>query len=188
MKRKGGLLLFISACIPGCGQMYQGYMKRGVSLLSAMCAVILLATTLNMGELAIFLPLVWLYAFFDAYNIHGQSDEQAAANPDDFLFGLSGADRDKLLALCRGRHSIIGWALVILGGYALFITAVDYLLHDSSFWLSNLLRYIFPRLVGTALIIAAGVWFIRGPRKPAEAADFTAFTPPAKEDESHGSK
>ena len=30
MKRKHGFLLFIAACIPGCGEMYQGYMKRGI--------------------------------------------------------------------------------------------------------------------------------------------------------------
>ena len=44
MNRKHGLLLFLCACIPGCGQMYQGYMRRGVSLLGLGCgAVFLLA-------------------------------------------------------------------------------------------------------------------------------------------------
>ena len=33
MRRKHGLLLFIASCIPGCGEMYQGYMKRGISIL-----------------------------------------------------------------------------------------------------------------------------------------------------------
>ena len=33
MRPKQGLLLFITSCLSGCGQMYQGYMKRGVSLL-----------------------------------------------------------------------------------------------------------------------------------------------------------
>ena len=46
MKRKHGLLLFIAACIPGCGEMYQGYMKRGVSILTAFCAVFALAAFL----------------------------------------------------------------------------------------------------------------------------------------------
>ncbi len=33
MTPKHGLLLFITSCLSGCGQMYQGYMKRGLSLL-----------------------------------------------------------------------------------------------------------------------------------------------------------
>ena len=37
MKRKHGILLFLASCIPGCGEMYQGYMKRGVSILTAFC-------------------------------------------------------------------------------------------------------------------------------------------------------
>ena len=33
MTHRNGFLLFISSCLSGCGQMYQGYMKRGLSLL-----------------------------------------------------------------------------------------------------------------------------------------------------------
>ena len=36
MTPKNGFLLFIASCLSGCGQMYQGYMKRGVSLLLAL--------------------------------------------------------------------------------------------------------------------------------------------------------
>ena len=37
MTHRNGFLLFISSCLSGCGQMYQGYMKRGLSLLLAFC-------------------------------------------------------------------------------------------------------------------------------------------------------
>ena len=30
--KKNGILTLLFACIPGAGQMYQGYMKRGLSL------------------------------------------------------------------------------------------------------------------------------------------------------------
>ena len=33
MRELNGFWLFVSSCLPGCGQMYQGYMKRGASLL-----------------------------------------------------------------------------------------------------------------------------------------------------------
>ena len=185
MKRKGGLLLFIASCIPGCGQMYQGYMKRGVSLLGMACLVIALASILNLGELAIFLPLLWLFAFFDAYNIHGQTEEQAAENPDRYLYGLSAMDSRKIAALCRGRHSLIGWVLVAMGVYALYSMVVNRLtnfLPEHLWWLRELLYYDMPRVLTAIVILALGVWFIRGPKSQQEEQDFTDFTPPAAVD------
>lgn len=181
MRRRGGILLFISACIPGCGQMYQGYMKRGVSLLAVGCAVIALASVLSLGELAVFLPLLWLFAFFDTYNLHGQTDEQAENNPDGYLFGLSSMDSERLVSLCRGRHSLIGWCLVALGVYALYSTVVSNLFWWLPDWLYRLMHYDMPRVAVTMLIIALGVWFIRGPRKKETEEDYDAFTPPAEE-------
>lgn len=189
MNRKHGFLLFIATCIPGCGQMYQGYMKRGVSLLAVLCGVATLAMLLQMGELTIFLPLVWLFAFFDSYNLRGQSDEQAAANPDAYLFGLSTMDSERMTELLRRRHSLIGWALVILGFYALFNMVVRNLMNVLSqwmetWWLQRLLLYSLPRIAGTVLLIGLGLWFIRGPKsKPQVEEDFAAFTPPASEQE-----
>jgi len=179
MKRKGGVLLFISACIPGCGQMYQGYMRRGTSLLAMGCLIIAVASALNLGELAIFLPLLWLYAFFDAYNIHGQTDEQAESNPDGWLFGLSSVDNEKLSTLYRGKHSIIGWILVVLGVIALYNTvASNWLYSLLPDWLYTVIRYDLPRIAMILFIIALGIWFIRGPEENSDREDYPPFTPP----------
>lgn len=186
MKRKHGLLLFIASCIPGCGEMYQGYMKRGASILTAFCAVFALAVFLEVGALAVLMLPLWLYAFFDSYNLRAQTDEEAAANPDAYLFGLSDLDAEKMNTLLKKRHSLIGWGLVFLGLYMLWQRVADWLdtlfFHlfgnDWGFYFS--FRYGIPRLVVTILIIALGVWFIRGPKK-AKAEDIPAFTPPAPE-------
>lgn len=158
MRQKHGLLLFLATCIPGCGQMHQGYMKRGVSLLLAFCAVLALAIFLSLGELAIFLPLVWLYAFFDSYNLRSQIAQNIEAE-DAYLFGLSDMDSAKLHDLCRRRHSVIGWSLVALGAFLLYRIAVGWLvdllspLFDTRtlYWL---LAYDVPRLLATVLVIA----------------------------------
>ncbi|MEG1658233.1 MAG: hypothetical protein RR288_04165 [Oscillibacter sp.] len=186
MKPKNGLLLFLSTCIPGCGQMYQGYMKRGVSLLAAFCALMGLSIFLNLGELCIFLPLIWLYAFYDSYNLHRQTEEQAAAHPDTYLFGLSDLDSEKIAELYRKKHSLIGWGLVVMGVYALYGSVVGQLMNVLNdyfelYWLQGLMLYTLPRIVATLLLIALGLWFIRGPKAAkAEEDDFTSFTPPVK--------
>lgn len=186
MKRKHGLLLFIATCIPGCGQMYQGYMKRGVSLMTAFCGILAVAVVLQLGALAIFLPLVWLFAFFDSYNIRGQSDEQAAANPDAYLFGLSDLDSQKMAELCRRRHSVIGWVLVGVGVYALYTTVVGRIMYSLAdqfnlWWLRSLVMYDVPRVIATLAVICLGLWFIRGPKggNAAVEEEIPAFTPPA---------
>lgn len=73
MTHRNGFLLFISSCLSGCGQMYQGYMKRGLSLLLAFCLILFASTYFFLGALALFLPVIWLYAFFDSYALRSLS-------------------------------------------------------------------------------------------------------------------
>ena len=98
MTPKNGFLLFIASCLSGCGQMYQGYMKRGVSLLLSFFLVIFVSTYFYLGTLALFLPVIWLYAFFDSYALRSQLSAGTAPE-DTFLFGLSDMDSKRLGAL-----------------------------------------------------------------------------------------
>ena len=41
------------ACVPGCGQMCQGYMKRGISQTIIVTALLFIAVFLEMGVLAV---------------------------------------------------------------------------------------------------------------------------------------
>ena len=182
MTPKNGFLLFIASCLSGCGQMYQGYMKRGVSLLLAFCLVLFASTYFFLGTLALFLPVIWLYAFFDSYALRSQLS--AGTAPEDaFLFGLSDMDSKRLGALLHKRHSLIGWVLVAVGVYMLYDMLMGQLsgLFFGWFgeWLYSLLRYGLPRVVITVLVILLGLWFIRGPKAKAPIEDIPPFTPPA---------
>ena len=183
MTPKNGFLLFIASCLSGCGQMYQGYMKRGVSLLLAFCLVLFASTYFFLGTLALFLPVIWLYAFFDSYSLRSQL--AAGTAPEDaFLFGLSDMDSKRLGALLHKRHSLVGWVLVAVGVYMLYDMLMGQLsnLFFGWFgeWLYSLLRYGLPRVVITVLVILLGLWFIRGPKAKAPIDDdIPPFTPPA---------
>ena len=175
------ILFFTFSCIPGCGQMHQGYMKRGISQTILFCGVLAVAVFLEIGALAILLVPLWLYSFFDSYNLRrlrmdGTEDEDA------YLFGMSDLDSRRLSELFSKRHSLIGWTLVLLGLYALYRIVVGQLMRWISElfpwmdWLYNLLVWDAPRILGTLLIIALGLWFIRGPKKRAPE-EIPAFTP-----------
>ena len=185
-----GLLLFLTSCIPGCGQMHQGYMKRGMSLLTTFCGIFALAILLEAGALTVLMLPVWLYAFFDSYNLRSLLD-QGAAPADAFLFGLSDMDSRQMSALLQKRHRLVGWGLVVLGVYLFYATAVDWITDFLGqffdiWWLHSLLVYDVPRLAVTVGVIALGIWFIRGPKAP-PAGDIPAFTPPqADQEDGHG--
>ena len=178
MKEPRGFLLFLTSCMCGCGQMYQGYMKRGVSLLLGGFTLIAVAGFLGMGALAFFTPVVWLYAFFDSYNLR-RLIAQDTAPEDAYLFGLSDMDSQQMTALLKKRHSVIGWVLVIVGVYLLYDMIMNRLSWFFWDWLYSLLRYDLPRMAVTVLVIALGLWFIRGPKaKAALEDDIPPFTPP----------
>ena len=181
MTPKHGLLLFITSCLSGCGQMYQGYMKRGLSLLLLFFVILAVSGFLGLAALAFFLPVVWLYAFFDSYNLRAQI--AAGTRPaDDFLFGLSDLDSQRMAKLLRSRHSLIGWALILVGGWMLYrmlLNRLGWLLGEWGYWLYDLL-YDLPRLVITVLVILLGLWFIRGPKDKTPIDDeIPPFAPPA---------
>ena len=183
MKRKQGLRLLLASCIPGCGEMYQGYMKRGMSVLLAFSLIFLLAVGLEMGALTVLMLPLWLFSFFDSYNLRARFDA-GVEMPDGWLFGLENVDAARLDQLVKKRHSLLGWALVVLGVWALYSTVVGIVLSWipsllDMWWLRSLLRYDVPRFVATVGIIALGVWFIRGPKKSEE---IPAFTPPEETD------
>ena len=184
MRQKHGLLLFLTSCVPGCGEMYQGYMKRGMSILTIFCGIFALAVFLEIGALAVLMLPVWLFSFFDSYNLRAQAEADAAPL-DGYLFGLSDVDSRQMSALLQKRHSLVGWGLVAVGVYIFYSTVADWVVNFfyqffDAWWLDRVLSYDVPRLAVTMGIIALGVWFIRGPKRE-KSEDIPAFTPPEAE-------
>lgn len=190
MKKKNAVLTLGFACIPGAGQMYQGYMKRGLSLVSIFALVIWLATLVD--TMLIFACIVFMYSFFDTFNLRAQLME-GTAPPDEYLFHL-GEDAQLRRAL-QSSHKIVGWALVAAGVYALYEnfmrSIIQELWENELYWLAEILQKL-PTLALCVGLIAVGLWLVRGPRveparedihyygaggpAPADpAAEFTAF-------------
>ena len=208
-----GILFFAFSCIPGCGQMHQGYMKRGISQTILCCGVLAVAVFLEIGALAILLVPLWLYSFFDSYNLRRQRMD-GTEDADAYLFGMSDLDSQRLSELLSKRHSLIGWTLVLLGLYALYRTVMGQLmwwikeLFPWMDWLYDLLVWDAPRILGTLLIIALGLRVIRAPeeipvctpgpqaedpvyrpeffQEPPHAPDIPGEEPEPEEEEPHG--
>ena len=57
-KQKKGFLLFISSLIPGAGEMYMGFFKQGISIMTLFWAIIAIAGAVSYTHLT--LPTILL--------------------------------------------------------------------------------------------------------------------------------
>ena len=74
--KKNGILTLLFACIPGAGQMYQGYMKRGLSLITMFCLFIIVGSATGLDALVVGCIVVYMYSFFDTFNLRARSSRR----------------------------------------------------------------------------------------------------------------
>lgn len=156
--KKNGLLTFLCACIPGAGQMYYGYMQRGLSLITAFIGCFFLGWLAD--PLSLTMAIVWMYSFFDTYDL---IRHLAAGTPKpDGLLILGDVEAFKRLIPQHNR--LLGGGLIALGVYALYHTALRPLL-------TTLLEHLgverawrvldaIPTVAVALLLIAAGLWLL----------------------------
>lgn len=166
--KKNGFLTFIFACIPGAGQMYYGYMQRGLSIAMILILCVMAATVV---EPQLFLCLViWMYSFFDTYDL---IRHLAAGEPkDDDL--LLPANWDNIRAILPQHNKLLGWGLIAFGVWALY----DILIAD---WMTTVLVHFFgygyaydiihgiPNILVGILLVVAGIKLLG--LHPAKKAD-----------------
>lgn len=116
--KKNGFLTFICACIPGAGQMYYGYMKRGVSLISYFC----LFTGLGVifGPIMILDIVVYMFSFFDTYDLIRYL-AAGDPKPDEFLIPTDWKKKmSQLEHMPPKMNRMVGWGLLLVGAYVLY--------------------------------------------------------------------
>lgn len=185
---KNGFLTFCCAFVPGAGQMYQGYMKRGLSLILTACCIGMVSSLLN--PVLLLLVVVWMYSFFDTFNLRAQIGAGTAPQ-DDYLVHINWHDQ-RMEQFMLDSHKLLGWGLIALGALVAYQNILMNTLGDivwrwgqsSPFFraLYLMMDQLPEVVVGVALIIC-GAWLVRGPKgrkqKPqndAEDEDFTEYT------------
>ncbi len=190
--KKNGILTLLFAFIPGAGQMYQGYMKRGLSLV-LMTAAICIAAAL-VSPIMFALLVVFMYSFFDTFNLRAQIS-MGTAPQDDYLFHFDPQDK-RLARMMLDSHKLVGWCLIAAGaliGYQNIImnTLGDILWRwgqSSPAWRAiYLVMDELPEVVVCVALILCGIWLVRGPKAKkavpeqpeTEDADFQDYQPEA---------
>lgn len=178
---KNGLLTLLFAFIPGAGQMYQGYMKRGLSLMLMCCVICVLAVLFS--PIAFFLLLVFMYSFFDTLNLRAQI-ALGNAPADDYLVHLDPKDK-RLARLLLDSHKLVGWLLIAFGALIAYQNLIMNTLGDLVYrWghSSPVFRALYlvmdslPDVVVCVVLIVCGVWLVKGPH-PAKKPDASKDVP-----------
>lgn len=162
-RKKNGFLTLCFSLVPGAGEMYMGFMKQGVSIMSVFWMLIFLAAFLNLGPVLFILPILWCYSFFNVHNLRGMSDEEFYALEDDYLFHL-----DKIFPTERWnkrQSNLLAAALIFVGAAMLWDYMMDYLqwlLPNQIYW--HIMDSV-PRVCVSLLLIFGGMYLIRGKKR-----------------------
>ncbi len=173
MKRKNRFFTFIFAFIPGCAHMYLGLMKRGVSIMGLFGLVIFAINMFRIEILAIILPVLWFYSFFDALNYNNIPYERKELIEDNFLF----LD----IKSSKTRDTLIGWGLMFIGLGVLYGMFIEPILSDflRSIGLARIAHNI-PTVIVAGFITLIGFKLI-GKKESVEdireeSKDFNSYT------------
>lgn len=156
--KKSLFLTFCFSWIPGAGQMYQNYMKRGLSL---MCIFGILFALGVLLETVIFMIPAWIvlaYSFFDTYNIRNAIDTDEQIVDEYFLKGI---DFDKV----KG-NKLLGIGIILVGVYLLLNNVLYGIAIQSNIQavidFVDMIRMYFPSLIVSAITIGIGTKMISG--------------------------
>lgn len=167
--------------------MYQGYMKHGLSLILMCCAICMVAALISPA--AFFLIVVWMYSFFDTFNLRAQI-ATGTAPTDDYLVHFDPKDK-RLVQMMLDSHKLVGWTLIVFGVLIAYENILMNALNDLMWrWGQNnpffrafyLVMDQLPQVVVCVALIVCGIWLVKGPkagRKPegsgAEEQDFHEY-------------
>lgn len=173
IRKKNSFLTFCFSLLPGAGQMYMGFMKRGISLMSAFWLLIFTATWLGLESLMFAMPVIWFFAFFDTFNLRSMPDDEFYAMEDDYILfpefikHKSGLIQGKYRTLLALTLIIIGFAILWSNAYRLLSWVLPGVISDMIYRFG----YYFPQLFIGFAIIALGIYLIRGKKKDLDTAE-----------------
>lgn len=172
-RKKNGFLTFVFSLLPGAGEMYLGFFKQGVSIMSAFFLLIAISGWLNLGPLVFVLPVIWFYSFFHVHNLASLSDEEFYTIEDKFLFAYDENQVERFFGNGRGRK-IFATVLIVVGISALWNILMDGLYQMiwnlRMEWLQGVLNILsdVPQVVFAIAIIILGIHLIKGKKKEFE--------------------
>ena len=155
--------------IPGCGQMFMGFLRRGISFTFYFICGIILTVVTRVALFAAPTVLIYIYAFFDSMQLNWIPDEQFQDMQDGYFIPNWMADQPMN---ARWISKAVGITLVLSGilffvntiGLTVFNTFEEYLPEGISNLIYNV-AYLLPSIIFCVIAMIVGMRLIRGKKK-----------------------
>ncbi|MCR4585421.1 MAG: hypothetical protein K5686_06805 [Lachnospiraceae bacterium] len=165
-KKRNGFWTLCFSFVPGCAEMYWGYMQMGMSLLLPFMLMIMMAALLHMEEIIFLDVIIYVYAFFHARNMAHMSEEEVSQTADAPIHILEGIVRPMDIIQGKKASLAAGILLIVFGAYSLLKDL--YIMIPMSAQLNSIFRNILdfiPQVAAGIAVILLGVWLIKGKKK-----------------------
>lgn len=157
--KKNSFFTFCFSLIPGAGQMYQSYMKRGLSILIIFSIFICLAILIQTPIFLIFGLIVLIYSFFDTFHIRNFIGTENMIE-DAYIWGNNTLG-NSINNLFSKRSALIGFAFLFIGIYLLLNNVVaGFARYFDIYWLyeiTDVLVHYLPSLIIAMLSVGIGI-------------------------------
>lgn len=166
-KKKSKFFTFIFSFMPGAAEMYMGFMKSGLTLMT-LFVLFFLALALGLGDFfGALAVVVWFFAFFHAVNYSGLNDEEFSKLEDMYIW-------DEFLGQGKvsfNNKTVTKWiaAVFIIIGISMlwsFFSDVVYRLIPEAYWddIAPVVGNI-PEVIVSILLIVIGFRLVVGKKK-----------------------
>jgi len=163
--KRNNFLVLLFSLIPGAGEMYMGFMKQGITLMSAFWGIIFITASLRIDAVMYILPIVWCYSFFHVHNIKNLPDEEFYAIKDDFLLPKNSSFSN---ILDKKMNTIIAVVLIFVGVVIMWNNVLVDVLYKITdyfnlpYWIMDGVVYKIPQFVIAIILIVVGILLIKG--------------------------
>ena len=169
-QKKNKFFTFMFSFIPGAAEMYMGFMKQGISLMTVffLCMVVPLAISIRPFEmLALSAILIWFYSFFHARNLAALPLERFNELEDCFIW--EGFLEEKCFKVSSPTiRKWVAGVLMVLGAVILWenFSSMIYNLIPDRYWdeMYPIIDRI-PQVIIAVIIIAIGLKLMAGKKE-----------------------
>lgn len=172
-QKKNKILRFIFSLLPGAGEMYMGFMKMGLSLMTLFFIIITISAFLRLDSLIFICIIVWFYSFFNVHNIAAMPEEEFLYFEDQYLFHVNQIIPENFFA--KINRKILGIFLILVGIYTFtreIWFMISHFLPEEITMILDTFFYNSPRLVIGICIIILGIYLIRGKKKQLDQLEY----------------
>lgn len=162
-QKKSKFWTFWLSFMPGAAEMYMGFMKMGLSLMSIFLGTIAIAAILELGPMMFLIAISWFYSFFHARNLATMPEQEFSQLEDDYLLPKGSVKQGG--EFLHSYRKTVAYVLIFIGVMLTWRTFLSMLYGVLPYRLYDFMRsigYRAPQLVVGIAIVYLGVMMIRG--------------------------